>query len=447
MGMLTYLIRIAPYVFYCIGIAAMIVSLFRIEWGILFLIPILPLDIILNKIHVFPLGKDFIDILLIALIIGWFLRAIVNKESLLGGSFLNILILFLIIYTFYSLYNGNDYLKDYSLLDINNPRLQTWKNYIILPLICLIVLNNIREKKHLKWLLFLMIAVIFLMGFKFFQSFRLVDKSSFIDAMREHGTFSYLGPNEYSAFFSHYIFVVLGILLLIKSKLKRIFLFLTTSFSLYCIIYLFSRGSYLATYLVFALAGVLRKNLLIIILVITLFFSWHTFLSSSVVERITMTTNENNELDNSAEMRVQVWKSSMELFNSNRLTGMGFNTFPYLGLPLGDAHNLYVKILVEQGVVGLFIFLMIILAALFYSWKLYRRARDDLFKGLGLGFFLCTISLLISNFFGDRWTYVPLGAYYWAFLGLVVRANIITQKEIQNKNTNTNTKTKKKVSA
>ena len=442
MGLGIFLIKIAPYVFYSAIIAAVFVSLFKTEWGILFLIPILPLETILVKMHVFPLGKDIVDILLIALIIGWFLKAFINKESLLEGSVLNIFILCLIIYTFYSLSNGNDYLKDYSLLDINNPRLKTWKNYIILPLIYILVLNNIRDKKHIKWLVFFMIAVILLMGFKFFRNFRTVNKSLFINEMREHGTFYYLGPNEYAAFFSHYIFVVLGLLLLMKSKLKRLFLLLTTSFSFYTIVFLFSRGSYLATYLVLALTGVLRKNLLIIILVITLFISWHTVLSSSVVERITMTTNENNELDNSAEMRLEVWKSSMELFNSNRLGGVGFNTFPYLGLPLGDPHNLYVKILVEQGIVGFVIFLMIILTALFYGWKLYRRARDDLFKGLGFGFFLCTISLLISNFFGDRWTYLPLGAYYWAFMALVVRANIITQKEIQNKNTNV----KKKVS-
>jgi len=433
-GVGIFLTKIAPYVFYSVGIVAVLVSLFKTEWGILFLIPILPLDTILVQMQVYPLGKKFVDILLIALIVGWFFRALKNKESLLEGSALNIPILCLVIYTFYSLYNGNDLLKDFSLLDINNPRLQTWKNYVILPLIYFIVLNNIKEKKHLKWLLYFMIIVIFLMSFKFFRNYRWIDKSIYRDQMRWNGTFSYLGPNEYSAFFSHYIFVVLGILLLMKSKLKRIFLFLTTSFSLYCIVFLFSRGSYLATYLVLALAGFLRKNLLIIILVLTLFVSWHTLLPSSVIQRITMTTDEYDTLDNSSEMRIKVWKSSMELFNSNRLTGVGFDTFPYLGFLLGDPHNLYVKILLEQGIIGFLIFLMIILPALFYGWKLYRRARDDLFKGLGLGFFLCTISLLISNFFGDRWTYIPLGAYYWAFMALVVRANIITKEELLKEN-------------
>lgn len=281
-----------------------------------------------------------------------------------------------------------------------------------------------------------MMLVMFLMSFRFFREYRWIDKSFFRESMRWSGTFSYLGPNEYSAFFSHYIFIVLGIFLLIKSKLKRLFLLLTASFNLYCIIYLFSRGSYLATYVVFALVGILRRNLLILTLVIALLVSWHTFLPNSVVQRITMTTDEYDELDQSSEIRVKVWKDSMALFKSSPLAGIGFNTFPYLGFILGDTHNLYVKILLEQGILGLIIFSMIIFFALFYGWKLYRKARDDLFKGLGLGFFLCTISLLISNFFGDRWTYLPLGAYFWTFMALVVRANIITQEEIQNKNSN-----------
>jgi O-antigen ligase len=434
MGIGEFLVNIAPYVLYSIGIIAVCASLVKPKWGILFLIPVLPLDSVLSKMQSFPLGKDFIDIMLIALIIGWFLKTLFNKVNLFEGSALNIIILFLIIYTFLSYYIGNNYLKDFSSFDITNSRLQTWKNYVILPLIFLIVLNNIRDKKHLKWLVYLMMFVIFLMSFKFFRNYRFIDKSYYRDGMRWTGTFTYLGPNEYAAFFSHYLFIALGILLSMKSKLIRVFLLSAVGLSLYSVIFLFSRGSYVATYLTIALSGFLRKNLIVIIAVITLSLAWHTLLPRSVVERIEMTTNESNELESSAEKRVQIWKTSMDLFKANYVSGIGFGTFPYLGFTLGDTHNLYVKILLEQGVVGFLIFLIMILVALFNGWKLYINARDDFLKGLGFGFVMCTISLLISNFFGDRWTYVPLGAYYWVFMALVVRGNIITQKEIRNKN-------------
>jgi len=436
MGIGTYLSSVAPYLIYFLGIIAVLVSIFKAEWGILFLIPILPLETLFEKIKGLPLGKDFIDIMLIALIIGWASKAFSRRRSLIERSVFNIPLILLFFYTFFSLYVGSGYLKDFSLFDIHNPRLQTWKNYMILPLIYFIVLNNIREKKYLKWLVFLMLGVILLMSIKFFRNYRWIDKSFFRDQMRWNGPFSYLGPNEYAAFFSHYIFIALGLLLMVKEKLKRLFFSTIVLFNLYCIVFLFSRGSYLATYFTVALAGILRKNALIVFFVLMLFISWHTLLPKSVVERIQMTTNEYNELDASNEKRVDVWKSSLDLFNTSPFVGIGFNTFPYLGLILGDTHNLYIKILLEEGIYGFLIFILIILLSLFSGWKLYKKADDNILKGLGLGFVLCTISLLISNFFGDRWTYIPLGAYYWAFMGLVIRANIITQQEIKNKVSN-----------
>lgn len=428
---LHFLIEIAPYVIYFLGIIVIFICFFKVEWGILFLIPLFPLQTTLDKIQQFPIGKDVNDILIIAMIIGWIIKTITRKGKFFEGAALNVPVMIMVFYTLFSLYYGSSYLGYPVTFDIYDVRIQTWKNYILLPIIYFIVLNNINEKKYIKWLALIMIGVIFIMSLQFFRSYRFVDKSVFSDAMRQTGTFSYLGPNEYAAFFSHYIFIVLGLLLLVKSKIKKIFLLATSALNLYCIVFLFSRGSYLATYAVLTLMGVLRKNILIIIFVMAILFSWKTLFPPSVVERVLMTKNNYGELEESAQLRVMVWNQSMALFASSPLIGVGFNTFPYLGFVLGETHNLYVKILVEQGVVGLIIFFVIIFFALVYGWRLYRKAKDDFLKGLGLGFVMCILSLLISNFFGDRWTYLPLGAYFWAFMGLVVRANIITAEEIR----------------
>ena len=427
---LHFLIEISPYVIYFMGIVVFFMCLFKVEWGILFFVPLLPLQTTFDKIQQFPLGKDMNDILIIAMIIGWIIKVMNKQKKLFVNSALNIPIIMMFFYTLFSLYYGFGYLGSSFTFDFNEPRIQTCKNYLLLPIIYLIVLNNIKEKKHIKWLVYLMIGVIFIMGLQFFRGNRFTDKSVFSEDMRQTGTFSYLGPNEYASFFSHYIFIALGLLLLVKSKLKKFFLFIISLLSTYTIFFLFSRGSYLATYAVFTLLGVLKKNILIIGLALIIFFTWNTLLPPAVVQRITMTTNECGELETSAELRVMVWKQSMETFQSSPLIGVGFNTFPYLGFVLGDSHNLYIKILLEQGIIGLLIFLIIIFIAFYYGWGLYRKAKDDFLKGLGLGFAMCILSLLISNFFGDRWTYLPLGAYFWVFLGLVVRANIITREEL-----------------
>lgn len=146
MGLGLYLQQFVPYIFYFVGIVAAFVSIFKIEWGIFFLMPILPLETIFDKMKDIPLGKDFMYILLIAMIIGWYFRAIFNKEKIVSNVALNIPIIMLIFYTFFSLYIGSNYTKDISLFDLKNPRFETWRSYMILPLIYFIVLNNIREK-------------------------------------------------------------------------------------------------------------------------------------------------------------------------------------------------------------------------------------------------------------------------------------------------------------
>ena len=47
-------------------------------------------------------------------------------------------------------------------------------------------------------------------------------------------------------------------------------------------------------------------------------------------------------------------------------------------------------------------------------------------RGLGLGFFMCIIVLMVNNMFGDRWTYTEVSAYLWVFAALVVRLNILS---------------------
>ena len=50
-------------------------------------------------------------------------------------------------------------------------------------------------------------------------------------------------------------------------------------------------------------------------------------------------------------------------------------------------------------------------------------------RGLGLGFVICVIILMINNIFGDRWSYFELSGYLWIFAGLVARLNIISKTE------------------
>jgi len=417
----------------------------KINFALLLFVPLFPLQNILDRFQQFPLGKYFVNIILVSMMLGWFIRAVFHGEIILERSFLNKLLIVMVLYTFYSLWKGYSFLGLPVTLKFDDIRLQNWKNYMIFPLLFFIVFNNIKNSRQIKQLVVFMTFAVVLMNYYTIQQLHWL--SSPQERARVHGTFVWLGPNELAAFFATYSFVLLGIIFFDKSKLRRLFFLVSILLSLYCVVFLFSRGAYLAI-----LSGMLffcffkAKKLLFPILII-LFF-WNTIIPKQVIERINETKTEEGVLDASSERRIIMWQRAIQLFQESILTGNGFNTIWFLGFELGDTHNIYLKILAEQGIIGIAILLILLCYALFLGIRLYRKTNDNFLKGLGAGFTACVIAMIIANMFGDRWTHPQVGTYFWVFLALVARGNKIAQTQtevvaVKNKNKNANSPTYK----
>ncbi|MFC1658435.1 O-antigen ligase family protein [Candidatus Omnitrophota bacterium] len=428
------LTKYIPVLIYSIFLISVFAALFyRTDLPFIFLVALLPLTNVLLRLQQFPLGKDLVDILLLAIFIAWLARSFVNKEKFLTATPFNKLLFILIIFTYFELWAGSAFVGIAAPISFDNLRFQDWKNYMILPLLFFITVNNIKDKKTMKRLVYAMVFIIFVMGLYFFKDYRWISKSVFRDYKRWYGTFAYLGPNEWAAFHVHYIFVMLGIFFIDKLKQWRLLFGAAILLSLYCILFAYSRGAYIALLIGLIFFSLMKKKRILIPVIILLLF-WQILLPQAVVQRIQATKTEYGELDSSGKSRLDLWGKGLSLFSRNPLTGIGFATSPELGLrkSLTDTHNIYVEILVEQGIVGMIIFLLLIYLSLRSGWQLYKTADDTFLQGLGFGFVCCTLVLLITNFFGDRWTYLQLAAYYWVFLGLVVRGNIIVNAQRAN---------------
>jgi len=421
---------------FLVGIICFIFSLIgKIEMSLLFMIPLLPLQNIIVKLHQFPFGKDFIDILLVAMIIGWFLRTLVKKENIFEKTPFNLLLFLLTLITYIGLWRGSSYLGFPAPINASDIRVQNWKNYIILPLLYFITLNNIKDIKWMKRLVLLMVFSMFLMDYYTINQIRWI--TSWMSRIKLHGTFVWLGPNELAAFYATYTFVILGMFWFDKVKIRRILFGAVILLNLYCVLFLYSRGAYIAVLIGLIFFSLVKNKKLLIPLVAILIF-WQTFLPSSVVERINITENQEGVLDTSSQSRLVLWQESIKLFEQNPIIGVGYDVFSYLGYEKRDTHNIYLKVLAEQGIIGIIILFLLFYLALKYGWKLYKMASDSFLRGLGLGFTLCVIATMAVNMFGDRWTYLPLGAYFWVFLALVVRGNIITKESKLNESITSN---------
>jgi len=406
----------------------------KIHLSLLFLIPLFPLQNVIERLKQFSLGKDFIDIIIVAMVLGWVFRSIYKKEKLFEQTPFNKILFIMIIFTYISLWQGSFYLNFPAPINTSDIRLQDWKNYIIFPLIFFIIVNNIKNLKQIKWLIVAMTLGMLIVNYYTGNQIKWMPGL----ASREKivGTFVWTGVNALAAFFAQYPFVLLGILIVDKQKIIKAFFLGVFIVSMYILLFLYSRGAYVAVIMGFLALCVIRKRIFLVPLIILLIF-WQSILPKNVIERITDTKTDAGTLDPSSQQRIEIWKESLKLFKQNIITGVGFDVFAFLGFygSFTDTHNIYVKILVEQGLIGITLFLILFWLALRSGWKLYKSANDNFLKGLGLGFIACVIATMTTNFFGDRWTYLQLGAYYWAFLGLVVRGNIIVQQDLDNKQT------------
>jgi uncharacterized membrane protein YwzB len=83
---------------------------------------------------------------------------------------------------------------------------------------------------------------------------------------------------------------------------------------------------------------------------------------------------------------------------------------------------------VEEGLIGLLIFLAVLWKMFDIAYELFQSSPDPFHSALGLGFAACMVGVLVVNFFGDRWSYQQINSSLWILLGLVCRARLLDAK-------------------
>jgi O-antigen ligase len=419
-----------PMVVYLIGMVVVLLTLFyKIEIGIFFLVPMLPLQNLLDAMIPFPGGEDFMDMLYAALMIKTVLiRSELPKATELRKS-MKLIVTAICVWTFMELLRGSLYIGS-DLLSLGDARFVTWKNYVMLPILYFIVVSNIKNEKQIKILLVLMSVSMLFMDRSFYSTLAGRDTSHYRDDIRSGGTFTYLGPNELAVFYAQNSIILLCLFLVDDDKRRKWFFLIVTIFNYFCAVFLYSRGGYLAILVSWMFLGFIKDRRVLIAFILFLAF-WRVFTPQSVQERIDMTETEEG-VDSSVEYRYEMWEKALGYFYESPVYGVGYGVIPTLRISAGHVrrslHNGYLEIAVEQGVIGLIIFFTLYGMCIRYGWRLYREADDKFFKGFGLGFVGCVLAILAGNIFGSYWFYINVSGFFWTNLALVVRATEIARE-------------------
>jgi O-antigen ligase len=254
------------------------------------------------------------------------------------------------------------------------------------------------------------------------------DTSRYTESLRFSVGQDFGGSNGRAAFATQctlFLLAVFGSIPSIRVRAIIVFLLIAGGYS---VIFSYSRGAWVGFAGGVAYLSLFRTRWLLVVGLVLLPFVGG-MLPESVIQRATMTYDEEGDLDTSSMGRVEVWKDALATAATDPILGVGFDCFRYYrrGEELLDTHNMYIRALVETGVVGLTCLVAFFLSAFYAGHRLAKIATDPFYRALGGGFAAYMISVILTNFFGDRWTYVDLSGYTWILLGLVVQATLWTR--------------------
>ncbi len=406
-----------PIVVYLGFWVASIVSLVKEpRWGFYYMLPFLPYRTLRNRILVYPLGAYMLTILLLCVIAGALLRG-----KRLPKSKMYLIWLILGIYTYISLWVGV-VLKGAPLpLWQNAVNFATWKGYMIIPTVFVAAGLVIEDRKAIRTtILISAIALLLVDRSCIFESMTRT-WSSFSESKRFDGPLAY-GPNQTAAFLVQFAMLFWGLLQFVTRIKLKIAGYAIVAATLFAMMYEFSRAGYIATIFAVLVLGLMKDRKLLLVLAVFL-VTWQTVVPTAVRERVKM-TDDTGHLDASSQERIDLWENAKKVIIRSPIVGQGFATFQ-LGEHvdnLEDTHNYYVKVMVETGLLGLAMFFYLLQQMLATSHSLYKRAKDPLYRGLGLGLLLATCACLISNIFGDRWTYLEIMGLLWVQFAAAIRA-------------------------
>jgi O-antigen ligase len=423
MGILNFFISVVKSVFipvlYYGGLFTCILSILkRAEWGLFLMVALIPQPNIFYKLYDFPIGQKFLDVLFISVLIG----IIINKKKFVITHNAILIGLFLLI-SYLALWNSSMNFSLPAPITTKNALLVQWKSYAVMIFMYYLALNISKDESQHKILIVIMAIVILFISLQSYRSF--TAGINFAEGSRTAGPFETVGlnSNHFGAFIVSYCSLLLGLLLFDKNKWRRLLFLAAVVLGLHPLFFSYSRGAYAAAISVLVFFGLIKKRSLLI-LAFVLFISWQALLPSSVVDRIKMTRSESGGLEGSAAVRLDLWSHAVKLFEEKPIFGVGFGGFEFTvpkGIEYKDTHNLYLKTLSEQGVIGVSLLLLVFFMALRSGQRLYKTAQTPFQRGLGFGFLGCIVAFIITNMFGDRWSYFVLGDYFWITWGLVDR--------------------------
>lgn len=303
--------------------------------------------------------------------------------------------------------------------------IRKWINFVIPVFFGVLMTNVLKEKnvleKYLKTTL-ISVAIISTIGTIMYSNHKWI---LYLEGIpRAAGVIGH--PNDYAFFLSMNLTIAISLAIMVTKKKDRILFLIIASAIAISIVPTFSKSAYLATsvsiFLVSILISLKYKTIrhLIIISLITLLSIG--ILMSIFSDIILLRLSNHGTL----ETRENIWKSVIHKFYEHPLIGNGFmssfDMVQYLSpyRDLTSTHNLYLKILLESGIIGMATFLLFYFTALKYAFSVLTVSNKKYTVAIAVGLIAFSISSLLYSMTGIAFLSPIINLFYWFYFFFLI---------------------------
>lgn len=132
------------------------------------------------------------------------------------------------------------------------------------------------------------------------------------------------------------------------------------------------------------------------------------------------------------------WHDGWRIFSDHPIMGTGLNTYTevikkYAVTNQNYAHNCYLQMAAETGIIGLGAFLWFVIAVILVSASRIRKVRDDLTRSILFAFLAGWCGVLAQSFVDTTLYSSQLAAIFWTMAGFLIVVPSVFQGEGEDK--------------
>jgi len=421
-----------------------------IEVSVIALVILVPIVFYPYCITVFIPAKEMVaEVLILLALMFWGFKILSKEEFKFTYAPLNFPILSFISICILSLIWSNSFFVSLKELPL----------FLAGPLLYFVISNNISDERQISRILNILLIIGGLFGIYGILQYNGIDFSFWLRNIGRQQVFGLFGNVNY---FAEYLIVPLSIAVSLyfatQNKLKKILLLIGIIAMGASLTATFTRGSYLGfgvslifmsfLFLISRGKNFIKKNrkifiiILTIVIIITFLFIIPTPLNKSgtAIEKIKSRISISQLTQSSSiKRRIAIWKFSTLMIKDHPLLGSGIGTYKYNTLkyqaeffkqgenrslyPHGfaeKAHNEYLQLWAEMGIVGFGIFIWLIISYFGCGIKILRKIKDEYKQGIIIGLMGVVMAVLVDGIFGFPLHLPATIILFWMALGLTV---------------------------